>query len=378
MNISWKNCLRITLCAFLLYLGIHYWETAAGVISLILSAAAPIIIGFSIAYVLNLLMNFYERHYFPKTNRRWLKRSRRPVCLTAAIATLCGIVAMVILLVIPELTSCVKFLLSEIPPVIEQLLKSQWVADILPADLLSQLSAIDWQSYASKLLQVVTSGLGSAMGVVVTAVSSVFSAIVTAFISIIFSVYLLSGKETLLSQSKRLLRNYLPAKWESRILHWLSVLNDCFRRYIVGQCTEAVILGVLCIIGMLIFQFPYAVMIGTLIGFTALVPVAGAYIGAGVGAIMILTESPVKALLFLVFILVLQQLEGNLIYPKVVGKSIGLPAIWVLAAVTIGGALMGILGMLIGVPIAAAIYRLVREDLQLREKQHAPAEENPS
>jgi predicted PurR-regulated permease PerM len=285
---------------------------------------------------------------------------------------------MVILLVIPELTSCVKFLLSEIPPVIEQLLKSQWVADILPADLLSQLSAIDWQSYASKLLQIVTSGLGSAMGVVVTAVSSVFSAIVTAFISIIFSVYLLSGKETLLSQSKRLLRNYLPAKWESRILHWLSVLNDCFRRYIVGQCTEAVILGVLCIIGMLIFQFPYAVMIGTLIGFTALVPVAGAYIGAGVGAIMILTESPVKALLFLVFILVLQQLEGNLIYPKVVGKSIGLPAIWVLAAVTIGGALMGILGMLIGVPIAAAIYRLVREDLQLREKQHAPAEENPS
>lgn len=145
--------------------------------------------------------------------------------------------------------------------------------------------------------------------------------------------------------------------------HWLSVLDVCFHRYIVGQCTEAVILGMLCIVGMLICQFPYAVMIGTFIGFTALIPVAGAYIGAGAGAVMILTQSLVKALFFLVFIVVLQQLEGNLIYPRVVGKSIGLPAIWVLAAVTIGGSLMGIIGMLIGVPVAAACYHLIREEI---------------
>ena len=140
-------------------------------------------------------------------------------------------------------------------------------------------------------------------------------------------------------------------------------------KFIVGQCAEALILGGLCMVGMTVFRFPYAMMIGTLIGFTALIPIAGAYIGAGVGAVMILTQSPVKALLFLVFIVVLQQLEGNLIYPKVVGNSIGLPALWVLAAITVGGSLIGITGMLLGVPLAAALYRLLREDLQHREKQ---------
>ena len=146
-------------------------------------------------------------------------------------------------------------------------------------------------------------------------------------------------------------------------MYSVSVLNDSFRRFIVGQCTEAVILGMLCMLGMFALQIPYAIMIGTLIGFTALIPVAGAYIGAAVGAIMILTESPIKALIFLIFLVILQNLEGNLIYPKVVGTSIGLPAIWVLAAVTIGGGVLGVAGMLIGVPLAAAIYRLICEDI---------------
>ncbi|MBQ8401314.1 MAG: AI-2E family transporter, partial [Clostridia bacterium] len=142
---------------------------------------------------------------------------------------------------------------------------------------------------------------------------------------------------------------------------------DCFHKYIVGQCTEAVILGLLCTIGMLLFQFPYASMIGALIAFTALIPIAGAYIGAGVGAFMILTVSPIKAVFFLIFIVVLQQLEGNIIYPRVVGSSIGLPGIWVLSAVTIGGGIMGIAGMLLGVPLTAALYRMLQEDLHRRE-----------
>ena len=147
----------------------------------------------------------------------------------------------------------------------------------------------------------------------------------------------------------------------------LKVLNDCFHRYVVGQCVEAVIIGVLCMIGMFIFRFPYATMIGTLVGFTALVPIAGAYIGAVVGAFMILTVSPLQAVLFVVYLTVLQQLEGNLIYPRVVGTSLGLPGMWVLAAVTVGGGLYGILGMLIGVPLAAAAYRLLKEDVSRRE-----------
>ena len=146
----------------------------------------------------------------------------------------------------------------------------------------------------------------------------------------------------------------------------LNTLNDSFHRFIVGQCTEAVILGGLCMIGMWIFRFPYAVMVGVLIGFSALIPFAGAYIGAGVGAFMILTESPLQALLFLVFIVVLQQLEGNLVYPKVVGSSIGLPGIWVLAAITIGGGLMGVLGMLLAVPLLATVYKLIQADVRKR------------
>ena len=142
----------------------------------------------------------------------------------------------------------------------------------------------------------------------------------------------------------------------------------------VGQCTEAVILGLLCMAGMLLLGFPYATMVGTFIGFTALIPVAGAYIGAGVGAFMIFTVSPVKALLFLLFIAVLQQLEGNLIYPRVVGASIGLPGVWVLAAVTVGGGVLGVAGMLLAVPLAAAAYQMLREDVRRR---NLPAEEPP-
>ena len=160
----------------------------------------------------------------------------------------------------------------------------------------------------------------------------------------------------------------------------LNVLDDSFHRYVVGQCIEAVILGTLCMLGMLVFGFPYATMIGALVGATALIPIAGAYIGAGVGAILILTVSPVEALLFLVFIVVLQQLEGNLIYPRVVGTQLGLPALWVLAAITVGGNVMGIGGMLLAVPLTTAIYRLVRENVRKRELakgEAADAEEAP-
>lgn len=182
-------------------------------------------------------------------------------------------------------------------------------------------------------------------------------------IGLIFAIYLLIGKETLGGQVKRLMNHYLKPSWNEKIGYVLTIFDNSFHKFIVGQCIEAVVLGVLCMIGMSVLRLPYAMMIGTLIGFTALIPVAGAYIGAGVGAFMILTVSPVQALIFLVFVVILQQLEGNLIYPKVVGSSIGLPGVWVLAAVTIGGGIMGIPGMLLGVPSAAAMYQLIKNDL---------------
>ena len=367
-EIKWKNCYRIGISIFILFLCCTYWKTAAGFLVKLLSAAAPLFVGAAIAYVLNILMSFYERHYFTsQSEKKLVRKSRRPVCMAAAFLSLLLIFILVIRLVIPELVSCVQLLVAEIPPAIEKLLASGWIQELFPENFLDKYENVDWAGLMEKVIQILRTGIGSATGAVVNAVSSVISVVVTTFISIIFAIYMMSGRDDLQRQAKKLMKHYLPQKWAKRIGHWLSVLNDCFHHYIVGQCTEAVILGVLCMVGMLICRFPYAAMIGTLIGFTALIPVAGAYIGAGVGAIMILTQSPLKAVLFLVFIVVLQQLEGNLIYPRVVGKSIGLPAIWVLAAVTIGGSLMGIMGMLVGVPLAAALYRLICEDVNRLE-----------
>lgn len=368
MNIKWKSCFRVGVSIFLLFLCIHYWDGFVVLLSQILSAISPVFVGLVIAYILNILMSFYERHYFKRSSEKKLvKKSRRPVCMILAMVTLVGIVTLIVSLVIPELMSCVKFLAAEIPPAMEELLSNEFVVDVMPATMVSELAKIDWQNSISTIVKVITSGLGSTVSTIYSAVSSVFSAIITFFIALIFSIYLLLDKENLQEQCKRLLRNYMRPKWVENFMYVFDVVNDSFHRYIVGQCTEAVILGLLCMIGMLILGLPYAVMIGSLIGFTALIPVAGAYIGAGVGAFMIFTISPVEALIFLIFILIIQQVEGNLIYPKVVGNSIGLPAIWVLATVTVSGSLMGISGMLIGVPIAASVYRLVREDVVRRE-----------
>lgn len=370
MKITWKDCFKIVISILIIYLCVFYWENVANLLGVLLSASLPIIFGLVIAYVLNILMSFYEKHYFTRWKENtFIKKSKRGVCLVAAILTLIGIVTLVVWIVIPELVMAIQFLIAEIPPIIEKVLESEFVVNTLPEDILSQFSNTDWNEMISKGTEYLTNGIGNALNTVVNTVSSVTSKFITGIISIIFAIYFLLSKEELQRQSKKVLHIYLPNHIEHKVLHVLAVLNDCFHRYVVGQCVEAVILGLLCILGMLVFRFPYAVMVGTLIGFTALIPVAGAYIGAGVGAIMILTVSPIKALLFILFIVVLQQLEGNLIYPKVVGKSVGLPAVWVLGGVTIGGGLFGIVGMLIGVPLVSAFYRLLHEDMNKREKE---------
>ena len=177
------------------------------------------------------------------------------------------------------------------------------------------------------------------------------------------------GKERMASQFKRITYVVFKEKMYNKIMHWLNVFDQCFHGYIVGKLIDAVVLGVMCIVIMLICHLPYAVMIGTLVGFTALIPVVGAYVGAIIGALMILTQSPMKALLFVVLIVVVQMIEGNVIYPKIMGNSLGLPGIWVLAAVTLGGSLFGIIGMLIGVPIFAGFYKLIAESIEKREKK---------
>ena len=365
MKIDWKTCIRVGISIFLLYLGIHYWPNISGTIGTAVSAASPLIAGIIIAYPVNILMSFYERHFFPKSAKKSVIRIRRPICLIGAIITLLAIIALIVGLVAPQIVACVKM-------VIAKLEQFSFISD----EVINTLKSIDWKSKIGDIAETLTSGLGSVMDVAFTAVSSVFSVLSTALIGFIFAMYALLSKDKISSQLKRLFSNVVPEKIHNKITYILSVANDCFRRFIVGQCTEAVILGSLCAIGMLILKLPYAAMIGALVAFTALIPIVGAFIGAGVGAFLILMQSPVKALVFLVFIVILQQVEGNLIYPRVVGSSMGLPGIWVLAAITVGGGVMGITGILISVPIAATIYKLIRNSLIAKEEA-AKAEEIP-
>ena len=355
---------------FILYLCIRYWDSAVSLVSMALSAASPLIMGAVIAYILNILMSFFERYYFPRSKSKAVNNSRRIVCMLLAFVSLIGIVALIIGIVVPELVNCAKHLFAEVPKAVMDLLAYLEKNDMIDqyVIMIEEFLVENFSGMEDKLVsgaQSLLSGFGGVMSSVVSVVGSAFSSIVTVLVAIIFSIYILLGKETLCAQAKRLINTYCKKSAE-KIFYVADTLDDSFHHFIVGQCTEAVVLGVLCMLGMWIFRFPYAVMIGVLIGFTALIPVAGAYIGAGVGAFMMLTESPLTAVLFLVFVVVLQQVEGNLIYPRVVGNSIGLPGIWVLAAITVGGGLMGVVGMLVAVPLVAAVYKLIQMDVRKR------------
>ena len=366
-----KNCIRLAAVLFALYLLTYYWPGISHCGLSLLAAAASLLIGAVLAYVVSIPMGFYERilRFFFKADKA--RAAVRAVSMLLAIVSVAAIAVFVVQLIVPELYSCVMLLVKEIPPYIEPLWdylnKNFDINSLLSGTGLLLGEDINWHEIVTKAVNLLITGLGGVMNALVAFISATFSVVVSAILSIIFAVYLLMGKERIGSQISRAMNVYLSEKVTRRVTYVLGIFNTSFHRFIVGQCTEAVILGGLCMLGMSLFNFPYATMIGALIGFTALIPVAGAYFGAGIGAFMIFTVNPVQALLFLVFIVCLQQFEGNIIYPRVVGASIGLPGIWVLAAVTIGGGLAGIAGMLLAVPLAAALYRLIGDDVRRRE-----------
>lgn len=369
MKLSWKTCLKIGVSIFLLYLCIHFWPAAIALAGKLLGAAMPLFIGCAIAYILNILMTAYERRFLVNSAKPAAAKLRRPLCLVGALLTLVAIVVLVVWLIAPQLGSCFRLIAAELPGFMNTVLETVETWGIIPEDTISMLESIDWQSWVGKIV----SGLGDVVTVLASAVTSVFSAIISGLLALIFAIYLLASKEKLAVQFRALMCRYLKAPWCEKINHVLEVADDCFHKYIVGQCTEAVVLGLLCVLGMTLLRLPYAAMVGALVAVTALIPVAGAWIGAGVGAFLILMVDPVDALVFLIFILILQQLENNLIYPKVVGSSIGLPGIWVLAAITVGGGVLGVGGMLLGVPLTAVVYRLLREDVHKHDPK--PEEE---
>jgi len=364
MKVDKKLILKISVAVFLLFLAIFYWNGFVTFIVKLAGTAVPLIIGAAMAYIVNIPMSFLERHYFPKSTKKYVIKSRKWVCMILSVVAILLILCFVAFLVLPQLIDCIILAANLLPGEIQQLIDYIDSFHIVPQDIIAVLEGIDWKSSIGTIIDTLTTGFGNIVNVVFKAITTVFSYVVTAVLSVIFAFYLLASKNKLSKQAKSLLEHYLKPSWNEKIYYFFTVMNDSFRKFIVGQSTEAVILGFLCTVGMLIFNFPYPSMIGAFVGFTALIPVAGAYIGCVVGAFMILTVSPMKALFFVIFIIVLQQLEGNLIYPKVMGSSIGLPGLWVLASVTVGGGMFGITGMLVGVPLTAAVYRFIKEDMK--------------
>lgn len=370
-QLSWKTCLRAGVTVVLVYLACTYWRNLAGVIGVAVSAASPLLVGAVIAYVANILMSFYERHFFVKSKKPIVGKIRRPACM--ALAFLTAVLALVWLLttVLPELGRCVEMIIASLPPALSK--AYAWLDERFQLGaLLGEMNLsvpgadFDWKSAITSAVSFVMTGVGGVVGVAASAVSSVFSTLVTLFLGVVFAIYLMAGKETLAAQFTRVSRTYLGDKVTDKALYVLRVVDDSFHAFIVGQCTEALILGAMCFLGMMIFGFSNALTISVMVGFTALIPIAGAYIAGVAGAFMLFVESPLSALLFVVFLVVLQQIEGNLVFPRVVGSSIGLPGVWVLTAVTIGGGVMGIPGMLLGVPLTSAVYRLLGRDVQAR------------
>ena len=341
-NLSLKKFTEFALVIALVYLAVAYLPQLLRFGGTIWSAAAPLVLGCVMAYVLNILLVRLEGIYFPKSSSALVQKSRRLVCIVLSFVILLIIVLLVINIVLPEVVSSVELIAQEIPVVWEDL--RAWGianADQLPViqDLLQQAN-FDWSASLKKALDVLAIGAGGMLNSVVGIATSAMGILVRMLIGFIFALYLLFSKERLAQQGLKIMNAYLKPTQRETVLYVLRTVHEAFTNFIVGQCTEAVILGVLCALGMKLLQLPYAVMTGTIIGVSALIPVAGAYIGGALGAFMIFTVAPSKTIVFLIYLVILQQIEGNLIYPRVVGSSIGLPGLWVLAAVTIGGGVM--------------------------------------
>lgn len=370
-NKHWeKRFLKGALIVAALILLIVYFQQATQLVKLLWGIVFPLFLGFVIAYIINILMRFLERHFFPNYAKPWMKKIRKPVCLLLSFVLIALIIAAVINLVVPRVIETLSALAETLPDYFEQI--KNWIYERqnewpTVANWLDGIN-LSWEDISSNFTSYATQGISGIINSSFNFITALTSGIFNLVVALAFSVYLLLSKEKLLRQAKRLQDAFIKKETAQRLKMVLSVANESFSSFIIGQCTEAVVLGFLCIIGMWIFKFPYATSIGVFVGVTSLIPVFGAYLGAAVGVLLILPIDPLNALLFVLFIIVLQQLEGNLIYPKVVGTSIGLPGIWVFAAVIVGSGLGGVVGMLFGVPIAATLYKLLRMNTENRLK----------
>ena len=368
MNLDRDNLKKIRgLILFTIFVLVALWnyELVFNGIKFVWGVISPFVLGGVIAFIVNIPMRFFEEKLFDKAKvkkKKWAEKLARPLSLIFALLLIIGIIATVVLIVIPELGNTLlnlgKTIQDFIPKAQEWAIQTfkdnqeiaKWIADI----------DFKWNEILSQGLDFLKNGASSVLGSTFEAAMSIISGVASFFISFVFSCYVLVQKEKLGEQVRKLMRAFMPEDWNNIFLALGSVVNKSFTNFFTGQCLEAVILGLMFLITMTIFRLPYALLISVLIAFTALIPIFGAFIGCGVGALLIFMVSPMKALIFIIMFLVLQQIEGNFIYPHVVGNSVGLPSIWVLVAVSVGGSLMGLAGMLIFIPITAVVYTMLR------------------
>lgn len=371
-----KKAVILITFAILLFMGIQHLDVVLSRLGAVWSLLFPFVLGGAIAFVLNVPMKFLEKHLFGRMKEKGGKAVRkmaRPVSLILSIMFVLAVIMVVALIVIPELAATFVSVAKQIEDSIPALQK--WAEHTFRSDspVVQWANSIDIQP--QKMLDsaaaILKNGVNNVLSSTISVTMGIVNTVTNVGIGFIFSCYILLQKEKLMVQSKKALYAIFPGKAVKYMLHVCKLANETFSSFITGQCIEAVILGCMFFVSMTVLRFPYAMLVGVLISFTALIPVFGGFIGCGVGVVLILMESPVQALAFLVLFLVLQQLEGNLIYPHVVGNSVGLPSIWVLAAVTIGGSLMGIMGMLIFIPLVSVLYSLFREwvNKRLRKKK---------
>ncbi len=340
----------------------------------VLGLVKPLLIGFALAFVLNRPCHFFFRLYDRGLSRTRARGAARPLAVVTSYLVLILAIAAIFSFVVPKLVESIQTFALNLGGYLANV--QGWYNDIISYFHLD-VEALDLSGLNDVLKNLFNYVLGflSDLGPhLLELTSGIVSMVVTGVLSLVFSIYMLSGRDTLMSQCRRVLRAYVPARFADPLTDVVHLTADTFTRFVTGQLIEACILGGLCAAGMLFIQADYAPLIGVIIGASAIIPVAGAYIGAIVSALLLVMVSPIKALVFLVFLVVLQQIEGNVIYPKVVGTSIGLPGIWVLAAVTIGGGVGGLVGVLLSVPVAAVPYPRPRREVHRRR----PCKEKPT
>lgn len=372
-KLSMKKIRELIIFTVLLVVALWKFEVVIDVLKTIWGILFPFVLGGAIAFVINVPMSFLEKKIFGKTKdeNKVGKKLARPISLLLTIILAVGVIALVMFGVIPQLTRTMGSLMISIANFVPQMQNwirefshnNQEIMKLVNQVQFNQDQAIKWG------ISILGSGAGNMMNTTMSAVGSIVSGFATFFIAFSFACYILFQKEKLHVQIRKVFFAFIPKQKAEAFLKICSLTYQTFANFLTGQCVEAVILGSMFVVTLSILKMPYALLIGTLIAFTALIPIFGAFIGCAVGCFLIFMISPKQAILFIIVFLILQQIEGNLIYPHVVGGSVGLPSIWVLAAVTIGGNLMGIVGMLIFIPLVSVLYTIFREFVYLCLKE---------